>query len=109
MPISRYLLSDYKKVTVADPTYEWRAELLALATCLLGSLDGRGIGLGSRGGSSELLEETGGRLEWAGERSLGLGTPDVELGLLGLENALEGGERLDEELVLELSRILRMS
>jgi hypothetical protein len=65
---------------------------------LLGGLDRGSVGLGTRGATCELLEETGGGLEGTSELTLGLRVPDVELGLVRLENTLEGGDRLDKEL-----------
>lgn len=72
--------------------------LLALAAGLLDRLDRGSVGLGARGVASELLKEAGGSLEGARELALGLGAPEVELDLVRLEGALDGGEGLDKEL-----------
>lgn len=76
------------------------ARLLALAASLLGGTDRRLVGLGAGGVAGELLHEAGGGLEGAREGALGDLVPDVELGLVRLEDGLDGGDGLDEELVL---------
>lgn len=83
----------------------WEESLLGLAAGLLGGADRRLVGLGASSSTSELLHEPGGGLEGAGEGALGDLVPDVELGLVRLEDSLDGGDGLDEE--LGLARLTR--
>jgi hypothetical protein len=69
---------------------------LSTVTCLLGGLDASGVGLGSTGFTSQRLHQSTGGLEWSCEITFGLLTPDVELGGVGLEDGLDGHQRLDE-------------
>jgi hypothetical protein len=69
---------------------------LSTVTCLLGGLDTSGVGLGSTGFTSQRLHQSTGGLEWSCEITFGLLAPDVELGGVGLEDGLDGHQRLDE-------------
>lgn len=62
---------------------------LATVTGLLGGLDASSVGLGSTGFTSQRFHQSTGGFEWSCEIALGLLTPDVELGRVGLEDGLD--------------------